>query len=103
MMSLSTSRRVETYSNAGRVMPRVEEVLALIKIRDPHRYCRILKDVGRVWVNLTRGAVARFKFGTRTCELDERFVLAETSSPKAIAAAIVHEATHARLEHCGIG
>lgn len=108
MMWLSTSRRIDglwvgTYSNAGQVMPRVEEALALIKTRDPLRYRRILKDVGRVWVNLTPGVAARFKFGIRTCELDERFVLAETSSPEAIAAVIVHEATHARLEHRGIG
>jgi len=38
-----------------------------------------------------------------TCELDERFVLAETSSPDLVAAAIVHEATHARLWRRGIG
>jgi len=37
------------------------------------------------------------------CELDERFILADTTSPDLIAATIVHEATHLRLLRCGIG
>jgi hypothetical protein len=37
------------------------------------------------------------------CELDERFVLADTTIPEQIASTIVHEATHARLRRCGFG
>jgi hypothetical protein len=55
----------------------------------------------RVW--LLPGCCGSYKEGLRSCELDSRFVLAETSSLEMIASTIVHEATHARLRRCGIG
>jgi hypothetical protein len=109
MLWLSSGRRIDglwvgTYygSNAEKVLRRVEEALALIKSCDPLRYRRILRDLDRVWVNLLPGGLAQFKNSIRACEIDERFVLADTSSPEMIAAAIVHEAAHARLWQCGI-
>jgi hypothetical protein len=107
---LSSGRRVDglwvgTYfqTNAKEVMRRVEEALRLIKEYDQRRYKRIISDLDRVWVRLVPGALGRYVHAHRTCELDERFVLAETSPPEVIAATIVHEATHARLWRCGIG
>jgi hypothetical protein len=107
---LSSGRRVDglwvgTYfqKNAEEVMRRVEEALRLIKRYDQRRYKRIISDLDRVWVRLVPGALGRYVHTHRTCELDERFVLAEASLPEVIAATIVHEATHARLWRCGIG
>jgi hypothetical protein len=109
MLWLSSGRRIDglwvgTYyaTNAEQVLRRVEEALALIKACDPRRYSRILKDLDRVWVNLLPGSLGQFKNSIRACEIDERFVLADTSSPEVIAAVIVHEATHARLWKRGI-
>ena len=90
-------------TNAGPVMRRIEEALRLIKVHDPPRYNRLRKDLARIWVRLVPGAQARYVAALETCEVDERFVLAETSSPELIAAAIVHEAAHARLWRRGIG
>jgi hypothetical protein len=52
---------------------------------------------------LLTGNVAQFSPSWSACFLDERFVLADTTETAHIAAAIVHEATHARLWRCGFG
>jgi hypothetical protein len=97
MLWLSFGRRIDhlwfgTYfqTNAGPVTRRVEEALRLIKSMIG------AATITRVWVRLVSGAVARYLPAMETCELDERFVLAQASSPELVAAAIVHEATHAR-------
>jgi hypothetical protein len=85
------------------VLRRVEEALCLIKEYDRLRYDRLICDLERVWVRLLPGALGNFNYALYACELDSRFVVAETSLPELIAATIVHEATHARLRRCGIG
>jgi hypothetical protein len=109
MLWLSSGRRVDgmwvgTYfqRNAEQVMRRVEEALRLIKTHDERRYKRLIGDLDRVWVRLVPGGLGKYTHSLGACELDERFVLAETS-PEMIAATIVHEATHARLWRCGFG
>ena len=84
-------------------LSRVERALALIRSHDPVRYRRMLGDLERIWVHLVAGSVAQFDAALLACTLDERFVLDEATSPEMIAAAIVHEATHARLWRCGLG
>jgi hypothetical protein len=85
------------------ILRRVEEALCLIKAYDRLRYDRLIRDLERVWVRLLAGAFGTFNSSLHACELDRRFVLAATSPPELIAATIVHEATHARLDRCGIG
>lgn len=63
----------------------------------------MLRDLDRIWVRLLSTGAAQFDPALRACLLDERFVLDEASDAPTIAAVIVHEATHARLWHCGIG
>jgi hypothetical protein len=83
---------------------RVEEALRLIKVYDPLRYDRLIRDVDRIWVTLVPGGgLGEFRNALRLCALDERFVLADTTRPEQIASTIVHEAAHARLMRCGIG
>src|SRR5262245_47027400 len=82
---------------------RTIEALGLIKRYEPRRYTRLLRDLDRVWVRLIPEALARFNPSLRACELDTRYVRDQASTPELIAATIVHEATHARLWHCGIG
>jgi hypothetical protein len=81
---------------------RIEQALGLIKTYDRCRYDRLVRDLDRVWVRPIAGYLAAFNGALRACELDSRFVIAETSTLELIAAAIVHEATHARLDRRGI-
>jgi hypothetical protein len=85
------------------VLRRVEEALCLIKTYDRLRYDRLIRDLERVWVRVIPDSVGCFNESLDACELDTRFVLAETSFLEVIASTIVHEATHARLMRCGIG
>jgi hypothetical protein len=109
-LRLSTARQVDGLwvgiafagKTAEPVFRRVEEALSLIKENDRLRYSRLIRDLERVWVRDTPGALGTFNQVLRACSLDREFVLAETTRPELIAATIVHEATHARLESCGI-
>jgi hypothetical protein len=79
------------------LLDRVEEALALITRYDRLRYDRLSRDLKRVWVHVLHGIRGCYNEAFAACELDARFVLAETTSPELIAATIVHEATHSRL------
>lgn len=94
---------VGAETEAKLVLPRVEDALRLIKTHDRQRYDRILADLDRIWVRLLPTYVAQFSPPWRACFLDERFVLADTTDAAHIAAAIVHEAAHARLWRYGFG
>jgi hypothetical protein len=82
---------------------KVAEGLKLIRDLDPIRYRRLLGDVKLIWVTAVLGALAQFRNSTSTCEIDERFVVDEETTPEMLASVIVHEATHARLSRMGIG
>ena len=84
------------------ILRRIEEALLLIKRYDRIRYDRLLRDLQRVWVLLLPSSIAGFEYRIYTCEIDTRYCLAETTTPELLAAAIVHEATHARLWRRGI-
>ncbi|MDB5608519.1 MAG: hypothetical protein JWP25_5419 [Bradyrhizobium sp.] len=81
----------------------VERALLLVKQHSPLHYSRIIRDLERVWINLLPDGLAHYKHSLRACVLDERFVADSATSVERIASTIVHEATHARLERCGIG
>lgn len=110
-LRLSTAREIDGLwvgiafagQTAEPVFRRVEEALSLIKENDRLRYNRLIRDLERVWVRDTPGALGNFSQGLRACSLDREFVLAEATRPELIATTIVHEATHARIEGCGIG
>jgi hypothetical protein len=53
-------------------------------------------------VHLLPNALASYDRSLKACVLDERFVLLETTTLERIACAIIHEATHAKLEAWGI-
>jgi tetratricopeptide (TPR) repeat protein len=85
------------------VLHRVEDALRLIKEHDPRRFDRLIRDLERVWILPLPGlAIGYFNHSIHACQLDTRFILAETSSLELIASTIVHEATHARLIRSGI-
>jgi hypothetical protein len=84
------------------ILRRIEEALRLIQNYDRLRYNRLIRDLERIWVRDVPGAFGSFDHSLHACSLDREFVLAEKSSAEVIAATIVHEATHARLDRCGI-
>jgi hypothetical protein len=94
--------RVSLDSEPDPILRRVEEALRLIKTYDRIRYDRLSRDLKGVWIRLVPGALGTFNAALCACELDRRFVLDDDSPPELIAAVIVHEATHARILHCGI-
>jgi hypothetical protein len=110
LLRLATSRRIDgLWVSAGGNdeeaelgLCRVEKALGLIKTYDRRRYDRLCRDLERVWVGVVPGGLACFHSYLWICELDRRFVLDEATSAEVIAAAIVHEATHARLWRAGI-
>lgn len=105
---LSTSRDIDglwvgTMEGPPQLgLRRAEDALRLIKHYSPLHYSRVLHHLERVWVKLTPHGLACYERSLEACVLDERFVLAETTTVERIATTIVHEATHARLEHWGI-
>ncbi|UVK41804.1 hypothetical protein BPNPMPFG_003395 [Mesorhizobium sp. AR07] len=87
----------------GKDADKVAAALHLIRDFDAVRYRRVVRDLKQIWITTIAGAAGQFAGSTSTCELDERFVMGEHTSIEQVAGAIVHEATHARLDQCGIG
>jgi len=87
----------------GKDADKVAAALQLIQDFDPVRYRRVVRDIRQIWITTIAGAAGQFVGSTSTCELDERFVMGEHTSIEEVAGAIVHEATHARLDQDGIG
>ena len=107
MLRLSTGEQFDglwigTFDKPELALRRLREALQLIKTRDPLRYARLTRDLKRIWV-FSISTPACFNYRLDACQLDERFVLAEATTPELLASAIVHEATHARLWNCGVG
>ena len=98
---MSTGCSWRPIDDAG--LDRILEAIRVIRIHDPVRYRRMVKDVERIWVCTVSGSVAQFQRKTWMCQLDENFVDSESTTPELLASAIVHEATHARLFRMGFG
>jgi hypothetical protein len=83
-------------------LSRVERALLLVKQHSPLHYSRIIRDLERIWIFLLPSGLAEYKHSLKACVLDKRFVADSAVSLEQIASAIVHEATHAKLERLGI-
>jgi hypothetical protein len=106
MLALSDARQVDgiwigSY-RTSEVLTRVEHALLLIKQHSPLHYSRITSELERVWISLLPDGLAQYNRSLKACVLDERFVADSATSIERIASVIVHEATHARIERCGI-
>ncbi|MGX5840155.1 hypothetical protein ACWGTI_05510 [Mesorhizobium sp. ArgA1] len=66
-------------------------------------YKHLRRDVGQILVTTLPASFAQWGESLKACELDERYLTREGTTPAHIASTIVHEATHARLMRCGIG
>jgi hypothetical protein len=105
---ISTGHKVDglwvgsTESKPQPALRRVEDALRLIKEHDSLHYGRVIQNLDRICIHLIPGALAHYQLSLNACVLDKRFVLSETTTLERIASAIVHEATHARLDKWGI-
>ena len=79
-----------------------ESAFTLIKHHDPIQYQRVCRHLRRIWVTLIPAYSGWYNARLDACVLSEKHVLSEDTSVEEIASTIVHEATHARLEHLGI-
>ncbi|WP_407154843.1 hypothetical protein [Bradyrhizobium sp. STM 3557] len=107
LLAISYSRTVDglwigSY-RTPEYLSHVERALALLREQSPLHHSRVLRDLHRVWVYLLADGLASYNHSLRACVLDERFLADPETSIEQIASAIVHEATHARLERLGVG
>jgi hypothetical protein len=107
MLRLSKGEQVDglwigAFDKTEPTLRRLREALQLIKTYDPLRYAHLTRDLKRIWV-FSISTPACFNYRLGACQLNERFVLDETTTPELLGSAIVHEATHARLWNCGVG
>jgi len=107
MLAMSTAGHVDgiwigSWRGNPEDLTRVEGALSLIKQHSPLDYARIIRELERIWVTLSFGGLGEYRHSLKACILDERYVGDPSFTVERIATIIVHEATHARLERCGI-
>jgi hypothetical protein len=105
--ALSMARRVDgiwigSFRRNKDDLERVEGALLLVKQHSPLHYSRIVNELERIWVSVVSVGLAQYDRSLKACVLDELFVDDTATTVARIASTIVHEATHARLERCGI-
>jgi len=106
-LAMSTSRRVDgiwigSFRDSLADLARVEQALLLVKQHSPVHYSCIINNLERIWISVLTHIGAKYNRSLKACVFDVRFLADPKASTKVIASAIVHEATHARLERCGI-
>lgn len=106
-LAMSTAHHVDglwigSWRGSSEDLTRVEGALSLIRQHSPLDYARIIRDLARIWVHLALYGQGQYRHSLRACILDERYVADPATTLEQIASTIVHEATHARLERCGI-
>lgn len=89
-------------SDSEPALQRVEAALRLIDRCAPLHYRRIKNNLSRILVTLVPHGAGCYLHSLNACLLDERIIASENTTIEWIASAIVHEATHARLEKRGI-
>jgi len=105
---LSTSRMTDSlwigssHDDPEPALQRVEAALRLMEHFAPLHYRRVKSSLSRIWVKLVPHGAGCYLHSLNACLLDERVVASDTTTLEWIASAIIHEATHARLEKRGI-
>jgi hypothetical protein len=111
LIAIAPSRRVHgcwiggvgTAGENRELLDKVGAAVALLALHDPVRLRRIRRDLKRILIYWLHGALGSYYQPLEMCLLDSDFITRPTTSPAMIAATIVHEATHARLDRWGFG
>ena len=91
--------RTEDIASSRAVM-RIHDALLLLQRTDPFRFARVRRHLTQFIVSSVRNVSAAHFPKSSTCYLSARFV--DRYPVPNLAIAIVHEATHARIDHSGI-
>jgi hypothetical protein len=83
------------------VFERLDAVLALIERYQPSHFRRMHRDFARIQVRRFPCRGAYFP-ETRTCLVELTFIVNPEFTPTQVAATILHEAMHARLDNAGV-
>lgn len=83
------------------VFQRLDEALGLIERYQPWHFRRMHRDFARIQVRRFPCRGAYFP-ETRTCLVELTFVVNPEFTPTQVAATILHEAMHARLDNAGV-
>jgi hypothetical protein len=82
------------------MIPKVVSAINLIAETDPRRFARLQQDIRRIVIVPIAGARGAYVLRSRACYLDAATVSQFSSTT--LTTLIVHEATHARIEHAGV-
>lgn len=80
-----------------RVFRRAEAVLELVRVHQPWRYAHLRRDLASIVVQRFPSRAAYFH-DSHACLLELTFMANEEFSDAQVAASLVHEGTHARLD-----
>ena len=85
-----------------RDIPKIVAALNLIRDVEPRRYQRMVRDVGSIQLlGIRQFAIGSWNAASHTVDLATDWVENTDTTPEAIAATLVHEATHARFSRFG--
>ena len=87
--------------DTAHVIARLDEALALIERYQPWHFRRLPRDFARIVVRRFPCRGAYFP-DTRTCLVELTFTVNPEFTPAQVAATILHEAMHARLDNAGV-
>jgi hypothetical protein len=87
--------------DTAHVLRRLAESLDVIARHLPARHRRLRRDLAQLWVRRFPCRAAYYP-AQRACLVELTFLANPDFTPSQIAASIVHEATHARLDRMGV-
>lgn len=76
--------------------------LDLLHAYTPAQLARMPSHVHGIAITPLQNALDTWLRSLGLCLLDEAYIVADHTSPEEVAASIIHELTHARLEHAGV-
>lgn len=88
-------------ADARQTTPKIRDALDLINRVAPFRLRRLRREVQRIWVFPVAPNLAEWHHTSRMCVLDSEFAQSSTTTISQLAATLVHEATHGRLNRLG--
>jgi hypothetical protein len=88
-------------TDSDNLFGRIDQALAVIENAQPRRLVQAKRYFRIIWIRRFALHRAAYAHRLRACILDTAFVADCSFQPEQIAASIVHETIHARLEQCG--
>lgn len=87
--------------DADALFDKLEAAFELLEFYGRRTLAGLQQDTNGVWVSDVAPGIAQWRRDRRLVEVDEDYARAPETSPRQIAATLVHEVTHARLERMG--